>query len=90
MKIKKKPPVVDFADTAPAYVEDLALIHELGPVTHLKFATASVGYEGKVERRIAAHLIIPRESRLKIAQALLREGELRADATEEDEGISLH
>jgi hypothetical protein len=90
MKIKRKPPIVDFNDTAPVYAEDLALIHELGPVTHLKFATVVVGYEGKAERRVVAHLMIPRESRLKIAQALLREGGLQADVTEEEEGISLH
>jgi len=67
----------------------LALIHELGPVTHLKFATVIVGFEGKAERRVVAHLIIPREARRKIAQALLREGN-RRDVTEAEEGISLH
>jgi hypothetical protein len=89
MSIKRKPPVVDYQDTSPVYVEDLAVIQDFGPVTHLKFTTTTMGYEN-VERRIFVHLIIPRESRLKIAQALLRQGELKADATEAEEGVSLH
>jgi hypothetical protein len=87
---KRKPPVIDYGTADLVYVDELAMINELGPVIHLRFVTPLALTDGSVERKITAHLIIPQESRLKIARALLRPGELRADVTEEEEGISLH
>jgi hypothetical protein len=45
------------------HVEELPLIDELGPVTHLRFVTTFVLTDGQAERKITAHLIIPKEAR---------------------------
>jgi hypothetical protein len=93
MSNTKKAPISDYNDANPIYVDDLTLINETGAVTHLKFTTTMVEtYESRTERRVTAHLIIPNEARIKIAKALLRQGDLRVDATdhERDGELSLH
>jgi hypothetical protein len=91
MSNTKKGRLADFNDTNPTYVDELSLIHEMGAVTHLKFTTTLVEtYEGGIERRVMTHLIIPNEARLKIAKALLRQGDLQADAVNRDEEVRLH
>jgi hypothetical protein len=93
MSNTKKAKIIDCHEAPQTFVDELALIHELGAVTHLKFATTIVeSYDNSIERRIVAHLIIPNDARLKMAKALLGQGDLRADATDfdRDEELTLH
>jgi hypothetical protein len=63
--------LVDYNDTLSIYVDDLASIEELGPVTHLTFAFVQRCSDCAPQRRIALRLIIPAGARIGFAHQLI-------------------
>jgi len=65
--------VADYGDCTAVFTDDLAVIQELGPVTHLVFAAVIKPASGEdiTERRVVARLIIPTEILQQIGQQLI-------------------
>jgi hypothetical protein len=73
MPQKPREPVLEGSYCSPVYVDDLAEIHKIGPMTHLIFATRQreVG-EGRVTRMVQLRLVIPTLEIQAMAHAMLR------------------
>jgi hypothetical protein len=65
--------VVDYGDYTSVFADDLSVIQELGPVTHLVFAAVTQPASGDdiTERRVVVRLIIPTELLQQIGRQLI-------------------